>query len=124
MILACGVVNVKHVLQDVQGDHESEHTDETYDGHVGKRSRHYLPSGQATRSDLAVPTGKSAARARTTIVTEQRLADTVVLAGDIRTLVHHHLAARVRPPFDAFASKLAHGCVEASAYTTRRCRVG
>ena len=115
MILACGVVNVEYVLQDVQGQNKHEDTNEADDRHVGKRSRHDLTSGQATSSDLAVPTGKSAARARTTIVTKQGLADTVVLAGDIHTVVHHRLAARVRPSFGALASKLAHGCVEASA---------
>ena len=114
-ILACDLVNVKDILQDVQHDHESEHTSETHDRHVRERSRHDLTSDHTPSSDLAVTTGKVAARARTTIVTKQRLTHTAVLACDIHTLVQHRLAVLVRPSVGAFASKLARRCVEASA---------
>ena len=112
MSLVDKVANVKDILQDVQCKNKHEDTNEADDRHVGKGSRHDLTSSQTNSSDLAVATRVPAARARTTIVTEQRLTDTVILTGDIRTVILHCLAARARPSFDAFASKAARRRIE------------
>ena len=121
-LLSTGGIDAKAVLQHVQHHNETHQRAQSDDRHVGKRSRHRLTDGVCTRLDLAVSSRETIAQTLACVVEQRCSTDTVVLAGDIATVVFSRLTVRSVPAHGTRADGCRRRCLIASAIVPARVR--
>ena len=100
-----GHVHAKPILHHVQRDHKDHHSNYGDDCNESKCLGNHLSDLRVRRSDLAVTTGEARAKTLALVVAQQCPTNTLVLAGDIQTVVDACLTMITSPSRSARAQE-------------------